>query len=113
MRRGSAARRRCLQALENHIAVELAATTVGMEALKLAHGDLAALVERTDAAHQVGDLLIVKVMAISVGVAGLRCGVRRFTCGIGGMWLSIRCGRVLCLLLWLWLVFGILCRGKL
>ena len=40
-----------------------------MEALKLAHGDLAALVERTDAAHQVGDLLIVKVMAIAVGVA--------------------------------------------
>lgn len=66
---GSAASRRCLQALENHIAVELAATTVGMEALKLAHGDLAALVERTDAAHQVGDLLIVKVMAIAVGVA--------------------------------------------
>ena len=66
---GSAASRRCLQALENHIAVELAATTVGMEALKFAHGDLAALVERTDAAHQVGDLLIVKVMAIAVGVA--------------------------------------------
>lgn len=69
MRRGSAARRRCLQTLENHITVELAATAVGMEALKLAHGDLAALVERTDAAHQVGDLLIVKVMAIAVGVA--------------------------------------------
>lgn len=69
MRRGSAASRRCLQALEDHIAVELAAATVGMEALKLAHGDLAALVERSDAAHQVGDLLIVKVMAIAVGVA--------------------------------------------
>ena len=27
------------------------------------------------------------------------------------MWLSIRCGRVLCLLLWLWLVFGILCNS--
>ncbi len=40
-----------------------------MEALKLAHGDLAALVERTDATHQIGDLLIVKVMAIAVGVA--------------------------------------------
>ena len=40
-----------------------------METLKLTHGDLAALVERTDAAHQVGDLLIVKVMAIAVGVA--------------------------------------------
>ena len=40
-----------------------------MEALKLAHGDLAALVERTDTTHQIGDLLIVKVMAIAVGVA--------------------------------------------
>ena len=40
-----------------------------MEALKLAHGDLAALVECAHAAHQVGDLLIVKVMAIAVGVA--------------------------------------------
>ena len=63
------ASRRCLQALEDHIAIELAAATVGMEALKLAHGDLAALVERTDAAYQVGDLLIVKVMTIAVGVA--------------------------------------------
>mgnify|MGYP000264270341 CR=1 FL=1 len=55
-----------LQALENHVTVELAAATVGMEALKLAHGDLAALVECAHAAHQVGDLLIVKVMAIAV-----------------------------------------------
>ena len=39
MRCGSAASRRYLQALENHIAVELAAATVGMETLKLAHGD--------------------------------------------------------------------------
>ena len=31
--------------------------------------DLDSLVERTDAAHQVGDLLVVKVMAIAVGVA--------------------------------------------
>ena len=35
-----------------------------METLELAHGNLAALVERADAAHQVGDLLIVKVVAI-------------------------------------------------
>ena len=69
MRCSSTASRRCLQALENHITVELAAATVGMEALKLAHGDLAALVECAHAAHQVGDLLIVKVMAIAVGVA--------------------------------------------
>ena len=40
-----------------------------MESLKLAYGDLAALVERANAAHQVGDLLIVKVVAIAVGVA--------------------------------------------
>ena len=40
-----------------------------MEALKLAYGDLAALVERAHAAHQVGDLLIVKVVAIAVGMA--------------------------------------------
>ena len=66
MRCSPAASRRYLQALENHIAVELAAATVGMETLKLAHGDLATLVERTDAAHQVGDLLIVKVMTIAV-----------------------------------------------
>lgn len=63
------ASRRCLQALEDHIAIELAAATVGMEALKLAYGNLATLVERAHAAHQVGDLLIVKVMAIAVGVA--------------------------------------------
>ncbi len=69
MRYSSAASRRCLQTLENHITVELAAAAVGMETFKLAHGDLAALVERTDATHQVGDLLIVKVMAIAVGVA--------------------------------------------
>ena len=69
MRCGSTASRRCLQALENHVAVELATATVGMESLKLAYGDLAALVERANAAHQVGDLLIVKVVAIAVGVA--------------------------------------------
>lgn len=69
MRCGSAVSCRCLQTLENHIAVEIAAATVGMEALKLAYGDLTALVERTHAAHQVGDLLIVKVVAIAVGVA--------------------------------------------
>ena len=27
------------------------------------------------------------------GGAGLRCGVRRFTCGIGGTWSSTPCGR--------------------
>lgn len=69
MRCGSVASRRCLQAFEDYIAVELSAATVGMEALKLAYGDLTALVERADAAHQVGNLLIVKVMAIAVGVA--------------------------------------------
>lgn len=40
-----------------------------METLKLAHGDLATLVERAHAAHQVGDLLIVKVVAIAVSMA--------------------------------------------
>ena len=36
-----------------------------METLKLAYGNLATLVERAHAAHQVGDLLIVKVMTIA------------------------------------------------
>ena len=37
--------------------------------LRITHGDLATLIERAHAAHQVGDLLIVKVMAIAVSMA--------------------------------------------